>query len=131
METLKANIKKAIETSKSIYGITATILEPYKTDDKSIEAKIAFQFSEGLQNWAYARERMVQELNSLISTAQRDIESIKANHGINTKWVSSDKYNELVSECIGIQNKIISMNYLIGSDDLQEVFAKIGNLNYR
>jgi len=128
METLKANIKKAVETATGGYGITNIILSAYKTDDESIEAKLAFQFTEGLQSWIYTREQMLKELNNLIAAAQRDISSIQANHGISTKWVSSEKYNELVSTCVGIQNKIISINYLIGSNDLEAVFAKATEL---
>ena len=128
MEALRTKIDKAVETATRIYGMTNVIWETYNTDDESIEAKLAFQFTESLQSWIYTRQQMLRELNSLISTAQRDIASIKSNHGISTKWVSSEKYNELVTECIGHEKKIISLNYLIGYKNLEAVFAKATDL---
>jgi len=128
MEKLHAAIDEAIKTATNHYNLTALILKDYETTDESNEAKAAYIFCQVLRDWIYTRQQMLNQLGSLIRTAHREIDNIEANLSISTKWLNADKYNDLVSESLSHQNHLKQINYVVGYNNLEAVFAKATNL---
>jgi hypothetical protein len=130
METIKANILKAIsEEHASAYNFISSCVKENKLDE-TLEAKIAYTLFNALQRWADARVSMHKSLTSLIRTAEDHKATIQNNFSVDAGWVTASRYEEYIVEAKKWEQEAATASYLIGLDAKEKVslFAKVSSL---
>ena len=132
METIKANILKAIsEEHRCIYDFADAIVKGVQMD-KSVECKTAQLIFNAITRFADAREATNKTLSQLISTAQSEQARLQAGSALDLGWINSNRFEESVQESKKLQHEVHTLAYLIGLDAAQinELFKKITSLNF-
>jgi len=125
MEALKERIQFEALTGMnytSVYKLTRAILGNGKLDNASPEGRMANCYSDTLNRWADARERLVRANEDEMRNAQRMIDGIRDNSSYS--WhVDSRRVNELLAECAKLEDILVHFGYIIGVE--REVTVKI------
>lgn len=136
MEKLRANIDKALAKANNSHELPSYIqglenvetAEPFHevSTQERLERLVAFRFSQEVRIYINIREKLLEELHSIISDATRDIKSLEEGQKAYLGHVNSDKYNELIKESEATEDSIKSLNGFVEYPDLNQVF-KIAN----
>jgi hypothetical protein len=130
LETIKANILKAIsEEHANLDQFISSLVKGINLDD-SIETKLAKTLHSGLTHWADARVYMHRALRVLINTAQDHQKNIENNYSVDAGWVTAKEYEDYIVKSKKREHEIWTVCYFIGleSKDSASLFEKVSSL---
>jgi len=130
MLVIKENMKKVMtEDFESVYDLRDVICQNLNGLGES-ETKIALAISNGIEQWAEARNRTADYLNDLIVNCESKVRQIQANYQIEGLWFKTDCVDQAIADAKVFQSKVQSLFYVIGLGVLEQelVWKKVGSL---
>lgn len=130
METIKANILKAIsEEHKSVYDFADAIVKGVQMD-KSVECKTAHLIFNAITRFADSRLDIDKALSQMASTIKSEQTRLHQGSALDLGWINSSRFEEAVQESKKLWHEVHTLSYLIGltGDEITGLANKIHSL---
>jgi hypothetical protein len=130
METIKANILKAIsEEHKSTYDFADAIVKSVQID-KSVECKTASLIFNAITRFADSRLDICRQLDQLEKTIQSERTRLCNGSHLDLGWINPSRFEETVQESKKLWHEVHTLSYLIGltGDEITGLANKIHSL---
>jgi hypothetical protein len=130
METIKANILKAIsEEHKSTYDFADAIVKSVQMD-KSVECKTASLIFNAITRFADSRVAIDETLSRMESTIKSEKARLRNGSHLDLGWINSSRFEEAVQESKKLWHEVHTLSYLIGltGDEIIGLANKIHSL---
>lgn len=130
METIKANILKAIsEEHKSTYDFADAIVKGVQMD-KSVECKTAHLIFNAITRFADSRLDIDKALSQMAGTIKSEQARLHQGSALDLGWINSSRFEEAVQELKKLWHEVHTLSYLIGltGDEITGLANKIHSL---